>query len=135
MASKYRRRYNNRRAFSLLEVIITLAILSAGIVFILRAFSASLYAAKFSQNITLACLLAEEKLWEIQEKQGGQEFLPAQNKETMQGRDFNWSYEAAKLEDSELTELKFNVSWRESAREKEYTLKFLADLYMPGAPQ
>ncbi|MFH1191309.1 MAG: prepilin-type N-terminal cleavage/methylation domain-containing protein, partial [Candidatus Omnitrophota bacterium] len=57
------RRPFSKRGFSLAEVLITMAILVTGIVFVFRAFVTSMSSAKFSQNITMACLLAENKIW------------------------------------------------------------------------
>lgn len=115
-------------SFSLIEVLITVAILSTAIVFIFRSFTASLAAVKFSQNITLACLLTEEKLFEIEERQapGASEY--AEGRENLAEREFKWNYQTTPLEDSDLAELKFNVSWQENARENEYAIDFFTYL-------
>lgn len=124
MASK------SNKAFSLLEVMITVAILSTAIVFALRAFATVLSSVRFSQNITLACLLAEDKIWEAEEKQ---KETPgplgiASGKETIQGRDFNWDYTATEIEGMDLIDLKFNVNWKEKVRQEQYALKFVTYL-------
>lgn len=124
MASK------SNKAFSLLEVMITVAILSTAIVFTLRAFATVLSSVRFSQNIALACLLAEDKMWEAQvrQKENEESLEPTSGKETIQGRDFNWDYEATKIPDLNLIDLKFNVNWKEKIREKEYVLNFVTRL-------
>ncbi len=109
---------------------ITVAILSTAIVFTLRAFASVLTGVRFSQDISLACLLAEDKMWEAEAKQkeSKEPLEPASGSQTMGGRDFNWDYTAAKIEDMDLINLEFNVSWKEKAREKEYTLDFITYL-------
>jgi type II secretion system protein I len=104
---------------------ITVAILSTAIVFALRAFAVVLSGVRFSQNITLACLLAEDKIWEAEMKQKENKDLlkPASGKETMQGRDFNWEYEVSDTDSANLKFLKFTVSWQEK-RENPYSLEF-----------
>lgn len=120
MASK------SNKAFSLLEVIITVAILSTAIVFVFRAFTTVLSSVKFSQNITLACFLAEDKLWEIENKQKDTKgpLSTASGTEKIQEQDFNWDYTVTEIQDLNLVELKFNVNWKENVREKEYVLNF-----------
>lgn len=106
MASK------SNKAFSLLEVLITVAILSTAIVFVFRAFTTVLSSVRFSQNITLACLLAEDKLWEIEEKQKqSQDPIGSESgTEKIQNQDFLWSYTTSKLADYDLIELNLTVN-------------------------
>ena len=113
-----------KRGLSLLEVLITTAILATAIVFIFQAFATALRVAKFSRNISLACLLGENKLAEIEESPEAPGFYS--DREEIQGEDFSWHYETNKLE--ELIELKLNISWKESPREKDYTLDLLTYL-------
>ncbi|MFA4843036.1 MAG: prepilin-type N-terminal cleavage/methylation domain-containing protein, partial [Candidatus Omnitrophota bacterium] len=54
------------KGLTLLEVLITVAILAGAIVFVFRGFLTALSATKFSQNVTLACLLAEDKIWKAE---------------------------------------------------------------------
>lgn len=119
----------SNKAFSLLEVLITVAILSTAIIFIFRAFTASLSSCKFSQNITFACFLAEDKLWEIEKRykdKKSETLHPAS--EIMQNTEFNWDYEKQDI-DSELKQLKFAISWQEKVRENEYSIEILT--YLP----
>ena len=112
--------------FTLFEVLIALAILSTAIVFIFRSFTSSLSSIKFSQNITLACFFAENKIWELEQEQKVKTvpIESRQGKEKMQGKDFKWAYQAKRLESSNLVDLEFVVSWQENLREKEYSLEF-----------
>lgn len=120
----------SKRAFSLLEVVITVAILSTAIVFVFRSFATVLATAKLSQNMTLACFLAEDKLWEAEVRQRSISDLLGFDRGTlkMQGRDFNWSYQTTRVENSRLIKLELGVSWKENNREKEYQMDFLTYL-------
>lgn len=128
-------KFRLNRAFSLLEVLITVAVLSTAIIFVLRSFTAALSAARFSQNIGLACYLAENKLWEIEQKQKlyYEPLIPEQGSQILQERRFNWAYTLSKLTDADLILLKVKVSWQEKAREKEYSLSFSTYL-LPKQP-
>jgi len=109
------------RGFSLLEVLIALAILSTAIVFIFRSFTASLSAAVFAQNIGRACYIAEEKIWEIEKG------FP--NVTSQQGV-FKWNYNITDLTEADIPDLKelhFSVSWPQK-RQEEYSLDFLTYL-------
>ena len=118
------------RGFTLLEVLIALAILSTAIVFIFRSFTSSLYSTKFSQNITGACFFAENKIWELEQEQKAKTWPieSEQGNQKFQGKDFKWSYQAKRLGSSNLIYLEFIVSWQENLREKEYSLEF--DTYL-----
>ena len=116
------------KSFSLIEILITIAILSSAVVFIYRAFTASLSAARFSQNMTLASFLAEDKLWEIEESQRNKFTPPATKGEAILGnRKFTWDYEISKTDDPALTQLEFNISWPEK-RTNEYIMNFFTYL-------
>ena len=116
-------------AFTLLEVLIAVGILSTAIIFIFRSFTAALASVRFSQNITLACYLAEAKFWEVERSyiSGGK--IPDPGKEKIQEKDFHWSYEILDTAEPDLKLLKLAVSWKENQREKEYPLEFFT--YLP----
>ena len=113
----------SNNAFSLLEVILTVAILTTAIVFLFRSFTTVLSSVRFSQDITASCYLAEAKLWEAGQIIHNNPILNESGRQTIQGRDFLWNYKTEKLENSNLLELDFSVSWNENLRqEKTYTL-------------
>ncbi len=99
-----------------MEVIITVAILSSAIVVVLRAFTAIISAAKLSQNITLACFFAEDKLWKLENN------FPLQEDAEQESR-FRYSYELLDTDTPKLKELKLNLSWEEK-RNNPYSLEF-----------
>ena len=116
-------RLSRRNAFTLIEVLIASAILATAIVFIFRSFNVMTTAVKFSQNISLACFLIEDKLWEIEDKQKDRLELQeaASGEEEIQGQKFKWEYTLADIESSgsvKLKSLDFKVSWPENARKE-----------------
>ena len=120
----------SNKAFTLLEVLIALAILSTAIVFIFRSFTSSLSSAKFSQDITLACFFTENKIWELEQEQKAQRELieSQQGSEKIKGKDFRWTSQTKKIGDSNLVYLEFIIYWQENLKEKEYSLEF--DTYL-----
>lgn len=118
--------FKSNKAFTLLEVLIALAILSTAIVFIFRSFTSSLSSAKFSQNITGACFFAENKIWELEQEQKAQTdpIDSRQGSEKIQGKDFKWTSLAKKIGNSNFVYLEFILYWQENLREKEYSLEF-----------
>lgn len=115
----------SNKAFSLLEVIISVAILSTAIVFIFRAFTMVLASVRFSQNITLACFLAEDKLWRLENKFP---LTDTSQEETLRNIKFEYNHELTKTDTPELKQLKFTVSWIEK-RENPYAIEFFTYLY------
>lgn len=120
-------------AFSLLEVIITVAILSTAIVFIFQAFTTVLSSSKFSQNITNACLLAEDKLLDIEQRQKetiGVLVHDPLSTEKIGVQYFDWEFvtETIKLDNSDLIKLTFTVYWQENIRKDKYSMEFLTYL-------
>jgi len=107
-----------QKTISLIEVLITLAILTGGIVFVFRGFMTSLSAANLSQNIMLSCFLAEDRLWQIEEMKkqkttpeiSGLEILNMQNKE------FSVKYEISQTSIAGLDKLNISVSWPKDKR-------------------
>ena len=107
-----------RKAISLIEVLITVAILTGGIVFVFRGFMTSLSAANLSQNIMLASFLAEDKLWQIEEMQKQKIALENSGPETVniQNRKFNVKYEISQTDMEGFSKLNVSVSWPKDKR-------------------
>lgn len=116
------------KAFSLLEVLITVSILSVAIITIFRSFTASLSAARFSQHISLASYFAEEKIFEIEQAYKKNLIIDDHGSTVISSVNFNWNYEAFDTQDENLKELKFVVSWKENQREEEYPMELLTYL-------
>lgn len=118
----------SRKAFSLLEVLITVAILSSAIIFLFRSFAASLSSMRFSQHITLACYLAENNLWEIETRSAAGANLPATSSKKLQNINFGWSYEISDTDIKDIKKLNLKTTWKENARKMDYSLDFLTYL-------
>lgn len=112
-----------KRAFSLLELLVAITILSVGIVTVLQALSVSSRVAALSFDLVNANFLAENKMqeWEFKEKRG---FL---SKEPPAAEDkigkFTWQYALNNLEpDLKLYHLNFNLSWERAKRQEKINL-------------
>lgn len=110
----------NKSGILLFEVMLTLVILAIGLTLILHSFSASLNASKIAQDYTVASLLIEDKMWEMENAgavgsnltEEGQ-FLPPYQK-------FNWRLQTkdkpVQDETGKLNEVKLTVRWKEGRR-------------------
>jgi type II secretion system protein I len=119
----------SNRAFSLFEVLVTVAILSTAVIFLFRAFTTSLNAAKISQDIFVACLLAEERLFDIEE--GIRNNSPTLEEEggiAIHNKEFNWHYEVNSADTPFLKAIKLILYWSGKSA-KEYSLEFINYLY------
>ncbi|MBU1727135.1 MAG: prepilin-type N-terminal cleavage/methylation domain-containing protein [Candidatus Omnitrophica bacterium] len=126
-----RSRYNkirSKRGFSLIEVLITVGIISTGIVFLFSAFAAAMSAVKLSQNMTFACLLAENKIWETEQALRTGSSPQLNGAENIEGKDFKWDIEILDAAGSDPKKLKLNLSWKEKLKEKDYSLETLSYL-------
>ncbi|MFH1355021.1 MAG: prepilin-type N-terminal cleavage/methylation domain-containing protein [Candidatus Omnitrophota bacterium] len=113
---------SNNNAFSLLELLITVAVLSVGIVAILQGISFSARLTGLSGDMVRAVLLAEDKLQELSfiEKQGLLEEIP-QEINGVEGK-FRWEYNLLLDSDLDLYKLNLEVSWKRSKRQEEFSL-------------
>ena len=116
----------SNKGFSLIEVLITTGILSTGIVFVFSSFTAVISAVKLSQNMTFACLLTENKMWEAQQVLASGSTPQPSSTESIQGKDFKWSFESLDTAFPKFRQLKFGISWKETLKEKDYTLEILS---------
>jgi len=110
------------KAFSLLELIITVAILSTGIVVVLQTFSYSARMAGLSGDIINAVFLAEDKLQEL----GYKEKRRLIEKEPPRVNDkkdkFAWEYNLTLEENLDLYRLDFDINWQRVNRQEELRL-------------
>ena len=110
------------KAFSLLELIITVAILSTGIVVVLETFSYSARMTGLSGDIINAVFLAEDKLQELgyKEKRRLIEKEPPQVKDKKDK--FEWEYNISLDQDLDLYRLDFDISWQRANRQEDLQL-------------
>lgn len=110
----------NNSAFSLLELIIGVAILSIGIVVILQAFSFSARIAGLSCDIIDAVFLAEDKIQELEFKER-QNLIINEIVRDKKGK-FEWGYEVNLDSGVNLHRLSLDIGWQKLNRKEE--LKF-----------
>ena len=109
------------KGFSLLEVIIMIAILSTGIVVILQALSFSARVTGLSCDMTNAVFLAQDLIQELEFKEKRQE-ISAEEK-TGKKNKFVWNYAIINLEpDLKLYKLDLDVVWQRLNREERLDL-------------
>lgn len=113
----------NRRSnkgFLLLEIVISVAILTAGLLLVLNSFVRSIGAIELSRDYFKASLLGEEKMYELQNAQltegssGG--VFPDFNSE------FSWRLSAKKIEENALKEADLEIYWQQGAKRKNISI-------------
>jgi len=113
----------SKKSFLLFEVTLTIAILSLGLVFVIRSISMSMRVAKASFNYSQAINLAYEKGFELElesqiigleDTSGEGAFI------TNEG--FNWEYRVEELSDENLGRLILDISWEEGKREGRFDI-------------
>ena len=111
----------NKRGFTLIEVLITVAILSFGIVLLYQAFFICLDAVMHCSNRLEAQFLMGEKLWAAQKDLTSQETLPEGEKNGVlagRNKDFNWMMLVNSIPESEdLYKINLDFSWQEGKKE------------------
>jgi len=120
------------RAFTLIEVLISVAILGFGLVIVIQSYMTSANALNISQNYVQAMQLAKDKLNEIElisyEKNG---LLPqaesGSGTEKIGARDFNWVTEVREVLEPEylsekLVEVCVKLNWKEAGKAKDVSL-------------
>ncbi|MFC1646230.1 hypothetical protein ACFL2Y_03525 [Candidatus Omnitrophota bacterium] len=122
---------SRRNAFLLLEVTLTIAILSIGLVFVIRSLGMSMKVARSSFNYAQAINLADEKMFDLELE--AQPYLqleePTHGLESTSGEGsfvdnerFNWKYSAKQLSDVNLGKVVLDIYWQEGKREGGFDL-------------
>ena len=112
----------NNKAFSLLELIIAIAILSVGITAVLQAVSYSTSVAGLSCDMISAVMLAEDNLQELEYKESNK-LLSGEAADCSGTLDrFNWSRTLEPEEDLDLYRLKFSVNWQKRNKQEGFTV-------------
>ncbi len=108
------------KGFTLIEIMISIAILSLGLIFVLQGLTHCLSILNISRNNLEASLLAEDKMAEaeIAVKQDADEFSKDSGGELKSGNiDFNWQIRFSPDQEYEdLDEVLTTVHWREGRR-------------------
>jgi type II secretion system protein I len=138
-------KYTAQNAFTLLELIVAVSIVSIGLVLILRSFILMAQAQASATNRINANKFLQEKMAEIIQLSFEEEGLDETSKEgrvKIDSRRFRWTLEISPLEITEeeqieegddeqekrLNEVNLTIFWKEANREKEASLA----TYLPG---
>ena len=111
----------NRRAFTLLEVLVSLVVVTAGLTIIAQGFLTGGRASVASQNETLATMLAESKMAELEagilstQSSASGTFEPERP-------DFSWSLEPESTATSGLAQMTLTITWKERNEERTFKL-------------
>jgi len=110
------------QAFSLIELLIATAILSIGLIVVLRAISFSARATGISLDMSKAVFLADDKMQELEFKKKGK--LNVKEIEEDQGKEgkFNYKYIIKPEQDLNLSAVEFEVSWKRANDSRSITV-------------
>jgi len=115
---------NNNRAFLLFEVIMTVIILSIGLVFVVRSIGMCMRVAKDSFNYSQAMNFAYQKAFdlELDSQSDGLETLSGSG--VFSGNEnFNWEYNVEKFNEQNLGKVTLDISWKDNKRENNFSLE------------
>ena len=112
-----------RRGLTLIEVLVSVVILSAGAIVLMQSLAQSAHAQAIAEAHIQAYVLAASKLGELELEAARGESLPERQEGIVRvgQQTFNWSATATALEASPVQAVSLLVSWKEGARD--YTLR------------
>jgi len=133
---------NNGRGFLLLEVMVSIAVIAGGLVFITRAYSTAKYVAQRSSVLFNSCLLMESRMFEYEEKQKIKDDFKGGN-DFSENRDYSWLIESVPVPRDPVFGQKFNlnlvtleISRNKDIREKRaYVTRYSLATYLNGTKQ
>jgi len=110
------------RAFTLIEVMVTTAILSLGVVLIYNAFFISLDSFNYCSDYLAVAPLMDEKIWQAQERlnsEGALARLPENGRFNINNKEFNWYLKSTPVPgEQDLFKIDLRLSWRQGSRNK-----------------
>ena len=113
----------NNKGFSLLELIVAVAILSAGIVVVMEAIVSSTRAAGLSCDVVSAVFLAEDKLQELEYKETNSMIsTEPEESEGEQGK-FSWKRTLNLDAGSGLYALDMELKWRAKSWQEKFSVQ------------
>jgi len=116
---------NNKSGFMLLEVILSVFIVTVGVVFVIGSFITSIKALRSTRSYLEALHLLEERMWEFEETGAIEEGNDSGRFEDHEYAE--WEVEAEELEDLPLNEMTLEVILKKEGRER--TFKISTYLY------
>lgn len=115
-------RLKGNKGFLLFEVLISVIILSVGLILIIEALLTSLRAVKTSSNAFKAELMLEEKLFEY-ELAGEISAGTGEGKFEGTIREYRWEETSKKVNEMQLNDLKFAVLWKEGNSTRQFSIE------------
>jgi len=113
---------NNNSGFMLMEILVSVAILSIGIVILVQSLSSAIRSNELSGNVVLATLLGQQSLWQIKEK--GYDYGVTQGNFGTEYPNFHSEMEAKNLL-ANLDDIKLKIIWTERGQEKNIQIETL----------
>jgi len=107
---RLRTRKNKTRGFLLLEVLVSVTMMSVGLIYVVRSFSASTRAVTTSARFINSVCMLEDKLWEF-EAMGAVEKGRYRGSVTQNG-EYRWEAEVDGLKDAPMNSLKLSMGWK-----------------------
>lgn len=110
-----------RRGFTLIEVLVSLVVVTAGLTIIAQGFLTGGRASVASQNDTLATMLAESKMAELE---AGILSMQTSASGTFEPErpDHSWSLEPESTDTTGLVKMTLTVTWKERNEERSFVL-------------
>lgn len=110
-----------RSGFTLIEVLVSLVVVTASLTIIAQGFLTGGRASVVSQNETIATMLAESKMAELE---AGILSTQMSDQGTFEPErpDFSWSLEPESTETTGLSKMTLTVTWKERNEDRTFTL-------------
>ena len=108
---------DSKKAFTLLEVVVALAILSSAMIAIFSTLRMCAGASQHGRMLTQAVLLAESRLTEFSLEEN-----PAYKTQSGVAGSFGWQIEVVPTEIENLAAVKTSITWSEQKRPQQYEL-------------
>ena len=121
---------NNNRGLTLIEVLVSVAILSAGAVVLTQSLANAAHAQAIAESRMQAYLLAASKLGELELIAARGEVVPAQAEGTIRvgGEAFGWSISASAPDEALAQAVTLRISWHHGSREHAQQLETMVRL-------
>ncbi len=103
-----------KRGFTLIEIMMAVAILSFGLVLVLQSFATALEGLKGARRVSAASSLLEEKMEELKEKareENGMAEGPLSGEFDKEYKGYKWDASVKPGPAAELNELELTISW------------------------